>query len=71
MQASPHSDITVAADSEETVRGLSAQATADGVTIRVLVEADTGGQRCGVQTPEAARTWAGWWRICRVWSWRG
>ncbi len=47
--------ITVAADSEETVRGLSAQATADGVTIRVLVEADTGGQRCGVQTPEAAR----------------
>jgi len=55
MQASPHSAITVAADSEETVRGLSAQATADGVTIRVLVEADTGGQRCGVQTPEAAR----------------
>jgi len=47
--------ITVAADSEETVRGLSAQAAADGVTIRVLVEADTGGQRCGVQTPEASR----------------
>jgi len=47
--------ITVAADSEETVRGLSAQAVADGVTIRVLVEADTGGQRCGVQTPEASR----------------
>lgn len=47
--------ITVAADSEETVRGLSAQAAADGATIRVLVEGDTGGGRCGVQTPEAAR----------------
>lgn len=47
--------ITVAADSEETVRGLSAQAVADGTTIRVLVEADTGGSRCGVQTPEATR----------------
>jgi len=50
-----HSAITVAADSEETVRGLSAQAAADGATIRVLVEVDTGGGRCGVQTPEAAR----------------
>jgi len=50
-----HSAITVAADSEETVRGLSAQAAADGATIRVLVETDTGGGRCGVQTPEAAR----------------
>ena len=46
--------ITVAADSEITVQGLSDQASKDNVTIRVLVECDTGGSRCGVQSPEAA-----------------
>lgn len=45
------STITVAADSQETVEGLSAQASADGCTFRVLVEMDTGGQRCGTQSP--------------------
>jgi len=45
------STITVAADSETTVAGLSAQASADGCTIRVLVEMDTGGHRCGTQSP--------------------
>ena len=46
--------ITVAADSAATVKGLSEQAAQDGCTIRVIVELDTGGGRCGVQTPPAA-----------------
>ena len=46
--------ITVAADSDITVQGISDQASKDNVTVRVLVECDTGGGRCGVQTPEAA-----------------
>lgn len=44
--------ITVAVDSEITARGISAQA--EGVEVGVLVELDTGGKRCGVQSPEAA-----------------
>ena len=43
--------ITVASDSATTVEGLSAQAARDGCTIRVIVEMDTGGHRCGVQSP--------------------
>lgn len=45
--------MTVAADSETIVRGLSAGA-AGQCNIRVLVELDTGGKRCGVQSPQAA-----------------
>jgi D-serine deaminase-like pyridoxal phosphate-dependent protein len=46
--------ITVVADNEVVVRGLS-QAFADaGTPLRVLVECDTGLARCGVQDPEAA-----------------
>ena len=44
--------ITVAADSEITVEGLNSQAVQDGCTIRVIVEMDTGGHRCGVQSPQ-------------------
>ena len=44
--------VTVAADSEITVEGLNAQAVKDGCTIRVIVEMDTGGHRCGVQSPQ-------------------
>lgn len=45
--------MTVAADSEITVRGLAEGA--DGRhDLRVLVELDTGGKRCGVQSPQAA-----------------
>ncbi len=44
--------ITVAADSSTTVEGLSAQASADDCTFRVLVEMDTGGHRCGTQSPQ-------------------
>lgn len=47
--------ITVAADSETTIRGLSEGLTRNGTSLRVLVECDTGGGRCGVQSPEAAR----------------
>ena len=45
--------ITLAADSTATVDGLAAQATADGVNFRVVVEMDTGGNRCGTQSPQA------------------
>ena len=46
--------MTVAADSLATVQGLSEAAAADDCTINVLVELDTGGKRCGVQSPQAA-----------------
>ena len=44
--------ITVALDSEATARGISEQAGQP--EIPVLIELDTGGYRCGVQSPEAA-----------------
>ena len=47
--------ITVGIDSEETGRGISEQARADGVDVRVVIEMDTGARRCGVQSPAAAR----------------
>lgn len=50
--------MTVAADSDVTVRGLSEGMVAAGTEVRVLVECDTGGRRCGVQTPEAAESLA-------------
>ena len=46
--------ITVAVDSEDTAQGIAAQANADGCTVRVLIEMDTGSRRCGVQSPQAA-----------------
>lgn len=47
--------MTVALDSEDTARGISAQAAKDGVKARVIIELDTGSHRCGVQSPAAAR----------------
>jgi D-serine deaminase-like pyridoxal phosphate-dependent protein len=47
-------DITVALDSEITAKGISDQA-ANACDVKTLVELDTGGKRCGVQSPEAAR----------------
>ncbi len=44
--------ISVTADSEVTVAGLSRAAQAEGTTLPVLVEFDTGTGRCGVQTPQ-------------------
>ncbi|MGM0400994.1 MAG: alanine racemase [Chloroflexota bacterium] len=46
--------ITVAVDSEITAQGISDQAVEDDCTIPVLIELDTGGNRCGVQSPQAA-----------------
>ena len=46
--------MTVAVDSEITARGLSNGAKDNDVTINILVECDSGGGRCGVQSPEAA-----------------
>jgi D-serine deaminase-like pyridoxal phosphate-dependent protein len=46
--------MSVAADSEFTVRGLSQAAAREGGEVRVIVEMDTGGSRAGVQTSEEA-----------------
>jgi D-serine deaminase-like pyridoxal phosphate-dependent protein len=46
--------ISVTADSDVTLKGLSSAAQDGGVTIPVLVEFDTGAERCGVETPEEA-----------------
>jgi len=46
--------LSVTADSGFTVRGLSAAAHRTGIELPVLVEFDTGGQRCGVQSPQEA-----------------
>ena len=45
--------LTVAADTLATVKGISGQATEDDCRVRVIVEMDTGQNRCGVQTPPA------------------
>lgn len=45
--------MSVAADSEYTVRGLS-RAARDGGDLRVVIEMDTGGRRAGVQSPDEA-----------------
>jgi D-serine deaminase-like pyridoxal phosphate-dependent protein len=44
--------VTIAADSEYTVRGLSEAAAVEGVTIGVIVEVDTGFERTGMLTPQ-------------------
>jgi D-serine deaminase-like pyridoxal phosphate-dependent protein len=46
--------LSMTADSEFTVRGLSGAAHAAGLELPVLVEFDTGAKRCGVQTPQEA-----------------
>jgi D-serine deaminase-like pyridoxal phosphate-dependent protein len=46
--------LSVTADSEYTVRGLSQAARHAGVELPVLIEFDSGGQRCGVQSPTQA-----------------
>jgi D-serine deaminase-like pyridoxal phosphate-dependent protein len=46
--------MTVTVDSLAVASGISEQAALDGVTVGVLVEIDTGGNRTGVQSPAAA-----------------
>lgn len=46
--------ISVVADSRAVVAGLSRAIAEAGLRLRVLVECDTGGGRCGVASPEAA-----------------
>ena len=46
--------LSVTADSEFTVRGLSNAAQQAGLILPVLVECDTGNHRCGVQAPQQA-----------------
>ena len=46
--------VSVTADSEFTVRGLSAAAQREGMILPVLVEFDSGMGRCGVQSPQEA-----------------
>lgn len=46
-------NVTVAADSQFTVKGLSDAASSAGVTLGVIVEMDTGGGRAGTVSPQA------------------
>ena len=46
--------VSVTADSSVVIRGLSKAAEEAGVELTVLVECDTGAQRCGVQSPQDA-----------------
>ena len=46
--------VCVTADSSVVVRGLSKAAQEAGLTLTVLIECDTGAQRCGVQSPGEA-----------------
>lgn len=48
------SDLKVVADSETTLRGLSEAFAGRARPLQVLVECDTGGGRCGVQSPAQA-----------------
>lgn len=55
MRLARRTRISLTADSEFVVGGLSSAAKQAGLTLSVLVECDTGYGRCGVQTPAAAR----------------
>jgi len=46
--------MTVTVDSLVTAEGISTAAADDGATVNVLIELDTGGKRCGVQSPDSA-----------------
>ena len=47
-------NVSVTADSKFTIQGLSSAAKEARLTLTVLVECDTGLQRCGVQSPQEA-----------------
>lgn len=54
VQVARRTTLSVTADSAATARGLSAAFARAGLALPVLIEFDTGGQRCGVQTPQEA-----------------
>lgn len=54
MALAKRASLSVTADSDVTVEGLSAAASSANLTLNVLVEFDTGLGRCGVQTPPQA-----------------
>ncbi len=57
MELARRTHLSVTADSPFTARGYSGAAQKAGLELDVLVEFDTGGHRCGVQSPaEAAET---------------
>jgi len=58
-ELSLHARMAACADSATTVNGLSAAFASAPKPLSVLVECDTGGGRCGVQSPEAAAELAG------------
>ncbi len=54
LRLAKRATMTVAVDSEDTAKGISDRAAQDGGEVNILIELDTGGRRCGVQSPEAA-----------------
>ena len=58
MRLAARAKVSVTADSAATVRGYATAAAAAGTVLPVLVEFDSGSQRCGVQTPEEAASLA-------------
>jgi len=58
MRLARRAKLSVTADSEFTVNGLSAAAQREQLELAVLVEFESGAQRCGVQSPQEAATLA-------------
>ena len=54
MRLARRVSMSVTADCEPVLRGLAMAAQRAGLTLPVLVECDTGGGRCGVQSPQQA-----------------
>ncbi len=54
MRLTRQATVTVAVDSTYTAEGIARKACEEGCTVNVIVELDTGGGRCGVQSPEEA-----------------
>jgi len=58
MRLAARAKVSVTADSATTVRGYAAAAATASTVLPVLVEFDSGSQRCGVQTPQEAASLA-------------
>jgi D-serine deaminase-like pyridoxal phosphate-dependent protein len=58
MRLARRAGITVAVDSVEVAQGISEEVRRAGGQVRVVIELDTGGGRCGVQSPGAAQALA-------------